>query len=174
MLIKPLLATVLFLGLSAATAIPSINNDNNNNSDNTGEEDLSIRAATADIAQRADAKPPPNSACGYEEIPATNRWVIWAPKDSLDLDKQCGKKYLSKLRGRCGVITTWKCKHLNSDGDHVDSHDGHEQVYGALMTFYTSVFCSSDDVMAAMGAASATHDRPDKCVEPAKWMLPPS
>ncbi|PLB38203.1 uncharacterized protein BDW47DRAFT_105478 [Aspergillus candidus] len=168
MLLKSLLTTITLLGLTTATAIPSINNDNAND-----EKDLFIRASNADLTTRADVKPPPNSVCGYEEIPATNKWVVWAPKDSLDLNKQCGKKYLKKLRGRCGIITTWKCKHLDSDGNHVDSHDGHDNVYGALMTFYTSVFCNSEDVMAAMGAASATNDRPDKCVEPPVWSLPP-
>ncbi|PKY02688.1 hypothetical protein P168DRAFT_320236 [Aspergillus campestris IBT 28561] len=168
MLLKPLLTTITLLGLTTATAIPSINNDNAND-----EKDIFIRASNAELTTRADAKPPPNSVCGYEEIPATNKWVIWAPKDSFDLNEQCGKQYLKKLRGRCGVITTWKCKHLDSDGNHVDSHDGHDNVYGGLMTFYTSVFCSSTDVMAAMGAASATDDRPDKCVEPPAWSLPP-
>ncbi|KAJ5156265.1 hypothetical protein N7492_009068 [Penicillium capsulatum] len=127
-----------------------------------------------DLLKRDDPKPPANSVCALNEIPATNNWAIYAPLDAVGLDGKCGNHYLNNLRGRCGVITTWKCWHVNKDGKKIDSHDEPKNVEGAVMTFYTSVFCSSDDVRAAMGASAKNDDKPDKCSEPAKWMLPPS
>ncbi|KAJ5222363.1 uncharacterized protein N7469_008603 [Penicillium citrinum] len=125
------------------------------------------------LLARDDPKPPDYSVCALNEVPATNNWAIYAPLDAVGLDGKCGNHYLNNLRGRCGVITTWECWHVNSDGDHIDSHDEPENVEGAVMTFYTSVFCSSDDVMAAMGASAQNDERPDSCSEPPKWMLPP-
>lgn len=49
---------------------------------------------------------------------------------------------LDNFRGRCGVITSWGCTWVGAEGT------------TALMQFWTSAFCTGDDISAAIKAAS--------------------
>ncbi|PGH05601.1 hypothetical protein AJ79_06768 [Helicocarpus griseus UAMH5409] len=104
------------------------------------------------------------------------RWILYANKSSMPPSEKCGQAYLDNMRGRCGVITTWKCDFVDKNGKRVEKKEKKEnekKIVAAKMTFFTHAFCNPDDALAAMGAASARKHKPSKCDEPPDWMLPP-
>ena len=52
----------------------------------------------------------------------------------------CGAGFLDNFRGRCGVITDWTCNIGDDDS--------------ANMVFFTSDFCSANDITQAVSAAT--------------------
>lgn len=126
----------------------------------------------ASLARRASV--PADDACMVKDGFGFNSVEVYATKDSMPIDQVCGQGYLDNFRGRCGTITDWGCMFVNENVEKVeDKEDNEDQITGAKMTFKTQVFCDADDIIEAMGAASADDGKkPSSCVESEKWMIP--
>jgi hypothetical protein len=124
------------------------------------------------VARRASV--PADDACMVKDGLGFNSVEVYATKDSMPIDQVCGQGYLDNFRGRCGTITDWGCMFVDENVNKVEEKEKNEdQVTGAKMTFKTQAFCSSSDIIEAMGAASAADGKkPSRCVESEKWMLP--
>ncbi|PLN75624.1 hypothetical protein BDW42DRAFT_180359 [Aspergillus taichungensis] len=92
----------------------------------------------------------------------------------MPIDQVCGQGYLDNFRGRCGVISSWGCEFVDRDVKKVEEKEKNEdRIEGAKMTFQTQMFCSQDDIMEAMGAASADNGhKPSECFQSPKFILP--
>ncbi|KAJ5503721.1 hypothetical protein N7463_006595 [Penicillium fimorum] len=114
-------------------------------------------------ARRASV--PADDACMMNKGDSPQGVEVYATKESMPIDQVCGQGYLDNFRGRCGVITSWGCKFVDENGNKVEEKEkNEEQITGAKMTFKTSAFCTSSDIIAAMGAASAADGKkPSKC-----------
>lgn len=117
---------------------------------------------------------PGTDSCIVRDGPGYNTVEIYATKKSMPTSQFCGKGYLDNLRGRCGVITNWECKFVDNDVEKVPHKEKNgDKIKGALMTFKTNVFCSENDIIQAMGAASADHGhKPGSCVTSPPVMIP--
>jgi hypothetical protein len=117
---------------------------------------------------------PDGDACIVQDGFGFNQAGAYATKESMPIDQVCGQGYLDNFRGRCGVISDWECVFIDEEGNKVeDKEENEDQIKGAKMTFKTTFDCTSDDVIAAMGAASAADGKkPSQCEESEKWMIP--
>ncbi|PKY06685.1 hypothetical protein P168DRAFT_117252 [Aspergillus campestris IBT 28561] len=117
---------------------------------------------------------PEEDMCSKVDGLASNSWQVYATKSSMPIDQVCGQGYLDNFRGRCGVISSWGCEFVDRDVNKVEEKEKNEdQIMGAKMTFDTQFFCSTDDIIEAMGAASADNGhKPKECFESPKFILP--
>ena len=74
-------------------------------------------------------------------LPAVH-WGVLITNDAKYETKGCGRGFLDNFRGRCGVITSWKCRYV---GAHATT---------ALMEFWTSQGCTAWDGTQVIKAAS--------------------
>jgi hypothetical protein len=114
----------------------------------------------ADILQRDSKSIGLN--CVYDSSLPAFHWLVTIPnetpfehRDGYNHDN-CGGGFLDNFRGRCGVITSWRCKYYSNDGKTVlsDQSTNTAQNKLAVMDFWTSAFCRGSDISAAIGAAS--------------------
>lgn len=83
--------------------------------------------------------------CAYDDrLPAVH-WGILIPNDA-SVDGSCGIGFLDNFRGRCGVVTSWKCDFVGASST------------TAWLDFYTSQFCTAWDGTQAIHAASQSLD----------------